>query len=555
MKKATTAATPTLPYTLAAVKPTAIGINPNTNPRIINEKHPDFRALMNSIKAVGVQQPICVRRTEKGGKGGWELLAGERRLRATLLAARPIVPVLDYGHIDDDVAFEVTFNENFRRKDLNPLESGRAVSMLMTRYRDDVAAVASKLGETPHWVMQHAHVDRALSSDWQKAAETNERFEGWTTGHWIEIAKLPSPLQEKALKWALGPNGYSLTHWGIDRLKEHLTPDRLPLLTAPFDTTECQTCPYRTGHQPLLFADAAETVSGDKDACLHKACYDKKAIRAEKQVFRETEANAIFPGLVPLDVSDADQYGNPKGWEAKVHVKKVHGKKLLRDPNVEFIKLAKKPTTTEEVNHLAGKGIVPALIVCGQGKGSVKWIQKPCKEDMEVREAPGAKQTRENAKQDAKRARWRKVVHQVATDLAALSYEDVGSVRAMAFSLLMGTAYQPSRDGDAKARRTILEAGMPVIPPTPDAIALSVEAIGRVVWEAARKELKHDAKTTWVSQYEFNKFAMAGPLFGMDLKAMHGAVMAEERKAKKQKKAKAPAKTKTPAKKATAKGG
>jgi len=75
MKKATTAATPTLPYILAVVKPTAIGINPGTNPRIINEKHPDFLDLLNSIKAVGVQQPICVRRTEKGGKGGWELLA------------------------------------------------------------------------------------------------------------------------------------------------------------------------------------------------------------------------------------------------------------------------------------------------------------------------------------------------------------------------------------------------------------------------------------------------------------------------------------------------
>jgi len=169
---------------------------------------------------------------------------------------------------------------------------------------------------------------------------------------------------------------------------------------------------------------------------------------------------------------------------------------------------------------------------------------------MAVREAPGAKQIRQNAKQAAKSARWRKVVHQVAPDLAALSYEDVGFVRAMAFSLLMGTAYQPSKNGDTKARRTILEAVAKVatVDPTPDAVTKSIETISRVVWEAARKALRHDATTTWVSQYEFDKFAMAGPLFGIDVKALHGAVLAEERKAKKQEQAKAAAKEKAKAK-------
>lgn len=470
-------------------------------------------------------------------------------MRATRLAEHGIIPVLDYGHIDDETAFEVTFNENFRREDLKPLESGRAVSMLMARYKDDVAAVASKLGETEHWVMMHAHVDRGLSEDWKKAAKTNERFEGWTAGHWIEIAKLPLPLQEKTLKWFAGPNGYSAGHWTIERIKDHLAGDRLPLLTAPFDTAECQTCPMRTGHQPLLFSEDTATVSGDKDACLNKACYDRKTIRHQKNIFEEMATMADFPGLVPLDVSEADPYNNPKGWEAKAMAKKIHGKKLLRDPNVKFVKPAKNPTTTDEVNHLAGKGIVPAYIVCGRGTGTVKWIQKPCPEDMDVSSAPRARQDRRNALQEEQQGRWRRVIRQVATDLSVLSHEDVGSVRVMAFAVLMGSDYQPSTDSVTKERLAILEAGMKVtgIDATPDDVARSIEAIGRTVWKEALKMLKRDTKTTWTSRYQFDKFVMGCKLFDMDLKAMYADVVAEEQKAKRD------AKKKTTKKKATKK--
>jgi len=160
-----------LPYTLAVVDPAAVTITKN-NPRTVDENDVDFK----------------------------DLLAGERRLRAARRATLGSVPVLDYGAIDDDVAFEVTFNENFRHKHLKPLEAGRAVAMLMDRHQNDVAVVAARLGQSRHWVTEHAQVERGLSADWKKEAAGNERFAAWTVGHWIEIARLPVPLQDKALK-------------------------------------------------------------------------------------------------------------------------------------------------------------------------------------------------------------------------------------------------------------------------------------------------------------------------------------------------------------------
>ena len=73
-----------------------------------------------------------------------------------------------YTKMDDKAAFDITFLENYARADLAPIEQGRAVEILMTKYDNDVKAVASKLGWTERGVRMCAKL-KDLSAEWRKA--------------------------------------------------------------------------------------------------------------------------------------------------------------------------------------------------------------------------------------------------------------------------------------------------------------------------------------------------------------------------------------------------
>jgi ParB family transcriptional regulator, chromosome partitioning protein len=83
--------------------------------------------LATSIREVGILQPLVVRRTE-GGR--YELIAGERRLRAARAAGLPVVPVVlrDSG---DDAMLRDALIENIHREDLNPIEQAEAFKALL----------------------------------------------------------------------------------------------------------------------------------------------------------------------------------------------------------------------------------------------------------------------------------------------------------------------------------------------------------------------------------------------------------------------------------------
>jgi ParB family chromosome partitioning protein len=87
-----------------------------------------IRALAGTIKTHGLLQPLVVRRRD-GGKG-FELIAGERRLRAIKLLGWQTVPVI-VTQAGDQQAEEMAVVENLMREDLNPVEEGRAMQNLL----------------------------------------------------------------------------------------------------------------------------------------------------------------------------------------------------------------------------------------------------------------------------------------------------------------------------------------------------------------------------------------------------------------------------------------
>ncbi|HEX8988485.1 MAG TPA: ParB/RepB/Spo0J family partition protein, partial [Rhodocyclaceae bacterium] len=86
--------------------------------------------LASSIKAQGLIQPISVRPI---GKDRYEIIAGERRWRASQIAGLTSVPVL-VREIPDDAALAMSLIENIQREDLNPLEEAAGLQRLIDEF-------------------------------------------------------------------------------------------------------------------------------------------------------------------------------------------------------------------------------------------------------------------------------------------------------------------------------------------------------------------------------------------------------------------------------------
>lgn len=101
-----------------------------------------LQELATSIERSGLMQPIVVRSTGNTGEGPWELIAGERRLRAVKHLGRSHVPaiVIEAGERE---AAELALIENLQREDLNPIERAQA----LVRLRDSFGLTQKDLSE------------------------------------------------------------------------------------------------------------------------------------------------------------------------------------------------------------------------------------------------------------------------------------------------------------------------------------------------------------------------------------------------------------------------
>lgn len=137
----------------------------NTGERVMQLKLPDITAnpdqprrrfdegklneLAASIKEQGVLQPILVRPAEKAGK--YEIVAGERRYRASKLAGLKKIPAI-IKELGDEVTLAVALIENIQRQELNPLEEAASYRELLDNYGYTQAQLAEKLGKSRVYV-------------------------------------------------------------------------------------------------------------------------------------------------------------------------------------------------------------------------------------------------------------------------------------------------------------------------------------------------------------------------------------------------------------------
>jgi ParB family transcriptional regulator, chromosome partitioning protein len=118
-------------------------IRPNSRQPRRSFPEAGIKELAASIREVGILQPLVVRSTE----GGFELIAGERRLRAAEEAGLHRVPVL-IREARDSESVELALVENLQREDLNPLETAAAYQALMEGFGLTKEQLAHRLGKS-----------------------------------------------------------------------------------------------------------------------------------------------------------------------------------------------------------------------------------------------------------------------------------------------------------------------------------------------------------------------------------------------------------------------
>ena len=132
-------------------------IEPNKNqPRKIFEENA-LEELAESIKEHGVIQPIILKKINSG----YEIIAGERRWRASKIAGIKKIPAV-VKNIDDLKAFETALVENLQREGLNPMEEAKSYKRLIEEFSLSQEEAAKKVGKSRSVV---ANVMRLLNLD------------------------------------------------------------------------------------------------------------------------------------------------------------------------------------------------------------------------------------------------------------------------------------------------------------------------------------------------------------------------------------------------------
>ena len=118
-------------------------IRPNRYQPRLNFSEEDLQELTDSIKAQGILQPLLVRKDDDG----YELIAGERRLRAAKRARLTQVPVV-IKRVNDNQMLEMAIVENIQRENLNPIEEAEAYHRLITQLNLTQDQASARVGKS-----------------------------------------------------------------------------------------------------------------------------------------------------------------------------------------------------------------------------------------------------------------------------------------------------------------------------------------------------------------------------------------------------------------------
>jgi ParB family chromosome partitioning protein len=238
-----------------------IHVKPGFNPRKFFED-PKYQELVESVATHGVVQPIVVRPTHNE-RGGYWVVAGERRYRAAQKAQLHQVPAL-IRDISEQEAKLIAAIENTQRDDMSPAEEAEAARDVLMGCNNDRQEAIRLLGWSQSKFDSRLlllHADKSVLD-----ALTERKIK---LGHAELLSQLPNDFQIATLEKIL-EHGYSVAD-----LKDRLATFALDLSKACFNTSACNNCPHNSSLQASLFDDHIT-----EGKCANRACFEQKTEQA-----------------------------------------------------------------------------------------------------------------------------------------------------------------------------------------------------------------------------------------------------------------------------------
>lgn len=176
-----------------------IEANPNQPRREFSEEA--LQELADSIKELGIIQPITLR---KMGKDKYQIIAGERRFRASQIAGKTTIPAYILK-ADDEDTMEMALIENIQREDLNALEIALAYQQLIEQHNLSQEQLSKRVGKGRATIANFLRLLRLPAAI--QVALKEKRID---MGHARTLLSLDNPAEQIKLFHEIEANGYSV---------------------------------------------------------------------------------------------------------------------------------------------------------------------------------------------------------------------------------------------------------------------------------------------------------------------------------------------------------
>jgi ParB family chromosome partitioning protein len=219
------------PEVIQNIELSMIACNP-FNPRRYRVEE-DLDELKTSILNYGIIQPVTLRMKDDR----YEIVCGERRYRASLMAGLLTVPAIVKNYSDGE-AMEITILENLQRRDINPVEEAVSFGKLMEMRSYSIDDLVKQFGKTDKYIRSRLQLRNLIDSISQLLAE-----EEITLATALEIARFSPEIQEEVFNEHLGDDSYSwkkLQARDFRRLMENAY--STDLSKYEFDKSDCIKC-------------------------------------------------------------------------------------------------------------------------------------------------------------------------------------------------------------------------------------------------------------------------------------------------------------------------
>ena len=193
-------------------------IKPNSAQPRVHFDEEKLNELAGSIRTNGVIQPLIVRE----GKNGYELVAGERRWRASRIAGLRTVPCI-IRNFDDRQNAIVAIIENMQREDLNPIEEARGLKSMTEKYGFTQEQVSMSLGRSRTYIANSIRLLK-LPEEIQEYVSSGQM----SAAHGRTIINIPDKIKQKEIADKIIRNDLSVraTEKLAERVKDELKPER-----------------------------------------------------------------------------------------------------------------------------------------------------------------------------------------------------------------------------------------------------------------------------------------------------------------------------------------